>query len=65
VPDIVEKVGFEVVAARRIGGRGLGRYDWRRHRKQLGELAEVLGGGGEVEFMTGAVRPAQSQPIEH
>jgi hypothetical protein len=30
----------------------------QRHRDQLGEFLEVLGGGGEVEFITRAVRSA-------
>jgi hypothetical protein len=29
---------------------------WRRQRDQFGELSEVLGGGGEVELIAGAVR---------
>jgi hypothetical protein len=64
--DFVEEVWFEGVAVARIGGRGhagerpaaSGRGDRRRHRNQLGKLAEVLGGGGEVEFVARAVRPA-------
>ena len=31
---------------------------------QRGELPKVLGGGGEVEFIAGAVWPAQSKPVE-
>ena len=30
----------------------------RRHRDELGKLSEVLGGGGEVELVSGAVRAA-------
>jgi hypothetical protein len=64
--DTVEEVWFEVIAAARIGGLGHAgerrvssdRCDRRRHRNQLGELAKVLGGGGEVEFVAGAVRSA-------
>ena len=33
---------------------------WLWHRDQLGEFPEVLGGGGEVELITGATGPAQS-----
>jgi hypothetical protein len=35
-----------------------GRRDRRRHRDQLGELAEVLGCGGEMELVAGTVRPS-------
>ena len=63
--DTVEEARFEVIAA---GDRGWGlagerrvasgRGDRRRPRDQLGELAEVLGGSSEGEFVTGAIRPA-------
>jgi len=64
--DSVEEVWFEVMAAARIGGCGhagehrvgSGRCDGRWYRYQLRELAEVLGGGGEVELITGAIWPA-------
>ena len=64
--DTVEKVGFEVVGAVRVGGHNSprdrrdasGSRDRRRHRDQHGEFAEVLGGGGEVELVVGAVRPS-------
>ena len=66
MPDTVEEVWFEVIAAGGSGGGGLagercvasGRGDRRRYRDQLGELAEVLDGSSEVEFVTGAIRPA-------
>jgi hypothetical protein len=66
LPDTVEQVGFEVMAVGRVGGLGRagdrpvgsGRCDRRRQWDQLGELAEVLGGGGEVELIAGAVWPA-------
>ena len=66
MPDTVEEVWFEVIAAARIGGDSLaderrgasGRGDRRRRWDQLGELAEVLGGGSEVDFVAGAIRPA-------
>ena len=62
--DTVEKVGFEVVGAVRVGGHNSprdrrdasGSRDRRRHRDQHGEFPEVLGGGGEVELVVGAVR---------
>ena len=64
--DAVEKVRFEVVAAAGFGSRGVAgdrrdpsrRWDRRQRRDQHGELAEVLGGGGEKELVTSAVRPA-------
>jgi len=63
--DTVEEVWFGVIAGARIRDRGhagerrvaSARCDRRRHRNQLGELAKVLGGGGEVELIAGAVRP--------
>ena len=66
MPDTVEEVWFEVIATARIGDGGLdgerhvasGRGVRRRQRDQLGEFAEVLGGGSEVEFVAGAIRPA-------
>src|SRR5580704_14702977 len=72
VPDTVEEVWFEVIAAVQIscrdhaGERRLasGHCDRRRRRDQHGELAEVLGGCGEMELVAGAVWSAQSQPIE-
>src|SRR5215472_9269693 len=66
--DCVEKVGLEV--NRKLLDRGgshgsgddkragLGCFSQRRHRDQLGQLAEVLGGGGEVEFVARTVWPA-------
>ncbi len=64
--DTVEKVGFEVAGGVRVGGHSgpsdrreaSRRRDRRRHRDQHGELAEVLGSGGEVELVVGAVRPS-------
>jgi hypothetical protein len=38
--------------------RGSGWHAVLGHRDKLGELAEVLGCGGEVELVTGAIRPA-------
>src|ERR1700726_4526297 len=72
LPDTVEEVWFEVIAAVQIscrahaGERRLasGHCDRRRRRDQHGELAEVLGGCGEMELVAGAVWSAQSQPIE-
>src|SRR5215212_5559329 len=40
------------------GGRRL------RDRDQLGELAEVLGGGGEEELVLGTIRAPQAQAVE-
>jgi hypothetical protein len=62
--DCVEEVGFEVMVAARIGGRGSAgdrrgtsrRRGRHRLRDQPSELAEVLGGGGEVELVAGTVR---------
>ena len=34
------------------------RQGWRRRRDQLGELPEVLGGGGKVELVSRPVRPS-------
>ena len=41
--------------------RGPGRF-W--HREELGELPEVLGGGGEEEFVVGAAWAAQSESAQ-
>ena len=62
--DIVEKVGSEIivvpVACGREGsddgGLASGGEAGRRHRDELGEFAEVLGGGGKVELVAGTVR---------
>jgi hypothetical protein len=62
LPD-VEEVRFEVIAAARSAVAatpgddlvGSGGGDRRRHRDQHGELAKVLSGGGEVEFVAGPV----------
>ena len=62
--DAVEKVRFEVVASAGFGsGDGVGgrldasrRRDRRRCRDQQGELAKVLGSGGEKELVMRAVR---------
>src|ERR1051325_1144104 len=70
--DSVEEVGFEVIAAAWLRGRedvaggcdGSCGGGWYRRRDQDGELAKVLGGGGKVELVAGAIRAAQSQPIE-
>ena len=35
-----------------------------RAGSELGELPEVLGGGGQEEFIPGAVRPSQAQAVE-
>jgi hypothetical protein len=59
--DFVE----EVVA--HVGGIGLpDRLSPASGRagSELGELPEVLGGGGQEEFVPGAVRPSQTQAIE-
>ena len=32
---------------------------WFEFRSELGEFSEVLGGGGEEEFVTGTARPPQ------
>ena len=37
---------------------------WSRHRDELCEFPQVLGGGGEVEFIAGAVWSSETQPIE-
>jgi hypothetical protein len=38
--------------------------DRLRDRDELGELAQVLDGGGEVEFVASAARTAQPQSVE-
>jgi hypothetical protein len=60
--DSVEEVGFHVLvmlwvgaATVAISGVRSGRRDRYRYRDQLGEFTEVMGGGGEVEFVSGAV----------
>jgi hypothetical protein len=35
-----------------------------RERDQLGQFAWVLGGGGEVELVSGALGTAQTQAVE-
>src|SRR4051812_11422052 len=35
-----------------------------RDRDQLGELAEVLGGGGEEELVPGTIRAPQAQAVQ-
>ena len=55
------------VGERRRSTRGRVRSRWPRHlvrRDQLCELSEILRGGGEVEFVPGAVWSAQSKPVE-
>ena len=60
--DFVEEVfgergvleGHEVTCGIGSGSR----RTWLWHRDQLGKFPEVLGGGSEVEFVAGAVRPA-------
>ena len=37
----------------------LGREDCLRSGDEFGQLGQVLGDGGEVEFVAGAARPAQ------
>ena len=52
----------EVQGQWEVGDRS-GGHD-RRRRDQLGELPEVLGGGGEEELVAGAVRPSKPEAIE-
>jgi hypothetical protein len=59
--DTVDKVRWweklTVQAGRSNGGRPpSGECRWRGPGNELGELAEVLGGGGEEELVPGAVR---------
>jgi hypothetical protein len=59
--DTVEEVGFEEAVGARVcdggdaGKRGVGscRCDRRRHPNEHRHLAEVLGGGSEVELVSG------------
>ena len=44
--------------------RPSGCWGGRRHRDQHRELAEILGGGGEVELVPRPIRTAQSEPVE-
>jgi hypothetical protein len=37
---------------------------WHRRRNQLGELTEVLGGGGREKLVSGAVWTAEAQAVE-
>lgn len=66
--DCVEKVGVGSGQARvlkQLGARGaLGGCHLRRHRDQLGHLAEVLGSSGEEELVFGAVWASQAQSIQ-
>lgn len=48
----------------RMSGVTSPRWDRCRYRDQLRKFPEILGCGGEVEFVAGAVRAAQSQPIK-
>src|SRR3954452_3022147 len=60
--DAVEKVRWWERQTGRRGTagrcRGSGWHGVHREWNELGELAEVLGCSGEVELVTGAVRPA-------
>lgn len=67
-PDCVEKpgagigAGASLIAARRLRPRVCGGWGgW--HGDQLGQLAEVLGGGGEEELVSCAVGTSQAQAI--
>ena len=61
-PDVVEKVRWWERQTSRRGTagrcRGSGWHGVHGEWNKLGELAEVLGCSGEVELVTGAVRPA-------
>ena len=52
-------MGSRVIGIPASGGR-----DRLRAGDELGELAQVLDGGGEVEFVTSAARTAQPQSVE-
>jgi hypothetical protein len=54
--------GFE--PKRVIGFPPLGGGDRLWFGDELGQLAQVLGDGCEVEFVAGATGPAQPQPVE-
>jgi hypothetical protein len=57
--DGVEEVGFSVGAMiGRASSPLSGRHRLHRRRDQLGELAEVLGGGGEDKLVSGAAGAA-------
>lgn len=60
--DVVEKVRWWERQTSRRGTagrcRGSGWHGVHGEWNKLGELAEVLGCSGEVELVTGAVRPA-------
>ena len=62
VADVVEKVRWWERQTSRRGTagrcRGSGWHGVHGEWNKLGELAEVLGCSGEVELVTGAVRPA-------
>jgi hypothetical protein len=47
------------VAERQLELICLGRGDHLRSEDELGQLAQVLGDSGEVEFVAGTARPAQ------
>ena len=59
--DFVEIEAPSGVAGGAASPSGEGRLE--RHGDQLCELAQVLGGGGEEEFVFCAVRTSEAQPI--
>ena len=66
--DCVEEVGSSTLLAesRHWVGRARLPSSGRRlrDRDQLGELAEVLGGGGEEELVLGTIRAPQAQAVQ-
>src|SRR5687768_6574773 len=66
--DCVEEVGSSTLPAgsRHWVGRARLPSSGRRlrDRDQLGELAEVLGGGGEEELVLGTIRAPQAQAVQ-
>ncbi len=68
VPILLKKSVWDGIRCRPLGPEsrqpGASRRGWRGHRDQLGELAEVLGGGSQVELVSGSVRSPQPEPVE-
>ena len=52
-PGVLAVLAFVAVDEARGASGG---HDWRLNGDQLGEFAEVLGGGGEEELVAGAAR---------
>jgi hypothetical protein len=63
--DCVEKGRRQAGAAVDVSGFGRGSGGcWALRRDELGEFAQVLGDGGEVELISGALGTSEPQAVE-